>query len=305
MVHLPIADLTVQPALVVLLGFLIGSLSGFFGVGGGFLLTPLLHAVFGIPYPVAVGSGICQMVGLTTTSTLRHARAGNVDFRLGSITILPAILGAELGARTLGGLRSLGDVAIGGHELDVVTLAMSLTYGVMLIWIGIGVMREARRSLRDPGAREPGATGLLFKLRRLQARPRVSLPASGIASISVWGLLGAGLFVGFLGGFLGVGGGFVLMPVLVYAIGAPTFIAIGTCAYQGFFISVVATVAHALRGNVDLPLALLLLAGSSVGAWFGAGLTRKVDPRRLRAGFALLAFIGAALVAYGLLASMR
>ena len=143
MYHLPIADLTVQPALVILLGFGIGILSGFFGVGGGFLLTPLLHAFLGIPYPIAVGSGLTQMVGLTTTATLRHAKAGNVDFRLGTITMLTAIVGAEFGARTLNSLREMGNLSFAGFSVDGVTLIMSMTYTVMLVWIGLGVLRES------------------------------------------------------------------------------------------------------------------------------------------------------------------
>ena len=145
---------------------------------------------------------------------------------------------------------------------------------------------------------------MLTILRSFTAPPLVNLPASGIKNISVWILLSAGLVVGFLGGFLGVGGGFVLMPVLIYVIGVPTFIAIGTCAYQGFFISIVATVSHAMRGNVDLPLALLLLIGSALGAWVGAGLTRRVDPRKLRAGFSLLAFTGAIIVISNLISTL-
>jgi len=296
-VDLPLANIQVSGPLMVLLGLVIGILSGFFGVGGGFLLTPMLNALFGIPYTVAVGSSLSQMVGLSATASIRHARLGNIDYRLGMLMLVGSALGAEGGAEVLGMLKRLGAVSVFGVNVPLITLVMSLVYVVLLSSVGLSVGLEALRCSRrgECTPAEP-RTPIMDSLRRVRLAPLVSLPASGIPSMSAWIVIGVGVLIGFLSGMLGVGGGFILMPLLIYAIGCPTVIAIGTGMFQTIFTAAYGSYTHAMRGHVDLPLVLLMLLGSSVGAHIGAGLTRRFDAARVRGGFAILTGVGVIIV---------
>lgn len=297
MVHLPVADVEVSGILVVLLGLVIGMLAGFFGVGGGFLLTPMLNALLGIPYSVAVGSSLSQMIGLSSSATIRHGCAGNIDYRLGLIMLGAAAAGAEGGAQALEGLKGLGSVSVLGAEIPAITLVMSLIYAILLTGIGWSVGREAMRSARQgTGAEGEPSTRIMAALRRIRLRPLVSLPTSGIEAISLWILLSVGLVTGFLSGLLGVGGGFILMPVLVYVIGCPTIVAIGTDLFQIIFTAGYGAFTHSMKGNVDLLLVGLMLVGCTIGAHIGASLTGRFDATRVRGGFAALAFVGVVVV---------
>jgi len=306
MIYLPTADMDVCWALVIGLGLIIGNLAGFFGVGGGFLLTPLLNALFGIPYSVAVGSSLSQMIGLSSAASIRHGGLGNIDYRLGALTLVGAVAGAEVGAQALERLKALGTTTALGTEMSAVMLVMSLIYAVLLTWIGVAVGREALAAARRArtGDAEPPSR-LAGLLRRVRLRPMVALPVSGIASISVWVLIGVGLVVGFLSGLLGVGGGFILLPVLIYVIGCPTLVAVGTDLFQIIFTAAYGTFTHSLKGNVDLLLVVLMIIGSTVGAQIGAGLTRRFDASRVRGGFALLAFVGVIIVVGKLVSTIQ
>jgi hypothetical protein len=296
LVHLPIAHVDIPTYVIPLIGLLIGAIGGFFGVGGGFLLTPLLHALFGISYPVAVGSGLSQMAGLSASASVRHSYLGGIDYRLGLLCLVGAALGAELGAQALDGLDACGTVRIGAAPVPVEALVMGAAYTIVLTWIAARVLQESRatRDARD-GADEPH-TAIADRLRALRLRPCIALPASGIASISVWGIVAVSFVSGLVSGFLGVGGGFIMMPAMIYAIGVPTVVAVGTSLFQMVFVSTYGAFSHALKGNVDPVLALLLLLGSVVGTQVGAGLTRRFDPARVRAAFAYFIFLGVALV---------
>jgi len=188
-------------------------------------------------------------------------------------------------------------VLILGARMPTVTLVMSLIYAVLLTWIGWSVGREALAAARrvHDGDSEPQRP-IAQMLCRVRLRPMVALPVSGIESISLWILVVVGLVVGFLSGLLGVGGGFILMPVLIYAIGCPTLVAVGTDLFQIVFTAGYGTLTHASKGNVDLSLVILMLLGSTVGAQIGASLTTRFDASRVRGGFATLAFIGVAIV---------
>lgn len=297
MIHLSIAETDVPALLIILLGLVIGALSGFFGVGGGFLLTPLLNALFGIPYTVAVGSSLSQMIGLSSAAALRHARLGNVDYRLGGLMLLGAGAGTEFGTVVLSGLKGLGSVSTANGAVPVIVLAMGAIYAVLLAVIGTSVGAEAIRAARrsEDASAEP-SNKLISRLRAIRLRPVIALPASGIESFSVWVLIAVGFVTGFASGLLGVGGGVLLVPALIYAMGCPTLVAIGTGAFQTVFTAAFGTYAHSLRGNVDLLLVLLMLIGSTVGAHIGAGLTSYVDASRVRGGFAVLCFVGLGVV---------
>lgn len=303
MIPLPVAGVEVPAGAVVLLGLFIGLLAGFFGVGGGFLLTPMLNALLGIPYHVAVGSSLSQMVGLSAAASMGHARMGNIDYRLGLLLLVGAGAGAEMGAQVLEGLKAADDTMLLGRRFETIDLVMSLVYAVLLSAIGWSVGREALRAARMARDAPPEpTTSLMHALRRIRLRPLVALPASGIEGISVWILVVVGLLNGFLSGLLGVGGGFMLLPVLIYVIGCRTIVAVGSDLFQIVFKAAYGALTHAVKGNVDLVLVGLMLLGSAVGGHVGAGLTRRFDAARLRGGFALLAFLGVFVVMWTLIA---
>jgi uncharacterized membrane protein YfcA len=287
---------------LILFGLIVGALGGFFGVGGGFLMVPMLNVVFGIPYNVAVGSDLGQMCGMSTAATVRHMRFGNIDFRLGFLMIAGTAAGVEAGASLLEVLKGAGNWTIAGKQVDAMTIVMSLVYAALLIFLGQAMIRESLRTMRrtagavEAGGAAPPATGYVLRLRSLKLWPVVRLPASGIESISLWVILGIGFATGFLSGMLGVGGGFIRMPALVYIMGCPTVVAVGTDLFEIMFSSGYGVVTHAFKGNVHLVLVLALLIGTTVGAQIGASYTRKAGGPKVRFGFGTLAFLGVIMV---------
>jgi uncharacterized membrane protein YfcA len=287
---------------LVLFGLVIGALGGFFGVGGGFLMVPMLNVVFGIPYNIAVGSDLGQMCGMSTAATARHMRFGNIDFKLGFMMILGTATGVELGAEVLEALKHAGRLSINGHEISLMSLVMSIVYSALLLFLGTAMVRESRRSIKRTAGKvdlsaETPASPIALRLRTLKVWPMVSLPASGIESISLWVILAIGFLTGFLSGMLGVGGGFIRMPALVYILGCPTVVAVGTDLFEIMFSSAYGVFTHALKGNVHLVLVLALLVGTAIGAQVGASYTRKAGGPWVRFGFGCLAFVGVFMVA--------
>jgi uncharacterized protein len=288
---------------LILFGLIVGALGGFFGVGGGFLMVPMLNVVFGVPYNVAVGSDLGQMCGMSTAATVRHMRFGNIDFRLGFLMITGTASGVEAGASLLEVLKHAGTWNLGGHDVDVMTVVMSLVYATLLILLGQAMVRESLRTMkRQAGALEgaggtPPASGYVLRVRSLKLWPMFKLPASGIESISLWVILIIGFATGFLSGMLGVGGGFIRMPALVYILGCPTVVAVGTDLFEIMFSSGYGVLTHAFKGNVHLVLVLALLIGTTVGAQIGASYTRKAGGPKVRLGFGVLAFVGVIMVA--------
>jgi uncharacterized protein len=294
---------------LALFGLLIGALGGFFGVGGGFLMVPLLNAVFGIPYNIAVGSDLGQMCGMSAAATVRHMRFGNIDFRLGVLMIAGTASGVEVGAQVLEALKHVGKMAILGHSVDSLTVIMSLVYAALLIFLGQAMVRESLRTMRRASGRtqltaEAPASPAVLRLRTANLWPMVSLPASGIERVSLWVILAIGFATGFLSGMLGVGGGFIRMPALVYILGCPTVVAVGTDLFEIMFSSAYGVATHAFKGNVHLVLVIALLMGTTIGAQLGASFTRKAGGPWVRFWFGCLAFVGVIMVGVKLLTSV-
>ncbi len=282
---------------LALFGFIVGALGGFFGVGGGFLMVPMLNVVFGIPYNIAVGSDLGQMCGTSTAATVRHRRFGNIDFKLGVLMIAGTATGVEAGARVLELLKHAGKLSIAGREVDSMTIVMSMVYSALLIFLGQAMIRESLRTIRRASGKvqlsgEASASPVVLKLRTFRLWPMVSLPASGIELMSLWVILGIGFATGFLSGMLGVGGGFIRMPALVYILGCPTVVAVGTDLFEIMFSGGYGVMTHAFKGNVHLVLVLALLIGGTIGAQLGASYTRRAGGPWVRFGFGCLAFVG-------------
>ncbi len=286
---------------MALFGLLIGALGGFFGVGGGFLMVPLLNAVFGIPYNIAVGSDLGQMCGMSTAATVRHSRFGNIDFKLGVLMIAGTAAGVEVGARILEVLKHSGSITIAGRPLDLMTGVMSVVYAVLLIFLGQAMIRESLGTLRRTRGKVELAVGVpgtpaAVRLRTMRLWPMVSLPSSGIEAISLWVILVVGFLTGLLSGMLGVGGGFIRMPALVYILGCPTVVAVGTDLFEIMFSSAYGVLTHGFKGNVHLGLVLALLVGTAVGAQIGASYTRKAGGPWVRFGLGCLIFVAVVMV---------
>lgn len=292
----PIAGVTVNPILLAGIGFLVGILGGFFGVGGGFLAGPLLFWA-GVPINYVVGTDLAHMTGKSIVAARRHRALGHVDIKLGMTMVIGTVVGVEGGARLVEALETVG----------AAETVIGLTYVVILLVISGFTAWESLRALRilreDQMAVEEamGFEGIARRVHSIDLPPRVSFPESGVASISLWAVLMVGLVTGFLTGTLGVGGGFVRMPLMVYVLGVPTHVAVGTDLFEIVISAGFGTVTHALKGNVDILMALVMHTGAALGAQIGAVSTRFFAGPRIRLFFSILPFLGAIMVVVRLL----
>lgn len=280
------------------LGFIIGVLSGLFGVGGGFLLVPLLNAFFNIPYNIAIGSSLCQMVGTSTFSSLKHGGYGNIDYKLAGFILMGSIVGAEFGARVLMWLKSIGTVIIHGSSISKMDLYINIIYIVLLSLIGISMFLESKKAKKR--APRGGVVDTIFsqKIQNVKIPPLTSLSISNIEYISICYLIVLGFGVGMFSGLLGIGGAFIMNPALIYLIGVPTSIAIGTSLFQTIFISGYGAVTHFFKGNVDFTLVACILVGSLVGSQLGAKIHNRLRGAYIRYYFSLVIFIAIGIVLF-------
>ncbi len=284
---------------VILVGFIVGILVGFFGIAGRFLLPPFLNSFFSFPFNVAVGSDLGQMLGTSTLNLMKFKGLHNVDYKLGGFMLIGTVAGVEAGAQVMEWLKHSGHFLVFSRPIQYLDLVLSIFYGALLLWIGIVVYREARgASGSEEGAgffpAEP--TALTAKLQHLRLPPMISLPVSGIESISLWIIILVGLITGLLVGLLGVGGAFIRLPAFIYLIGCPMVVAIGTDFFENLFSMGYGTFTHSLKGNVDLLLVLVLLVTVVLGSQIGIGLARRFPQIRIRVGFAYIAFAAVALM---------
>lgn len=268
---LPIAGVSINLVIVVGVGALVGFLSGLLGVGGGFLLTPILMMI-GIPPTVAAASDSCQIMAASSSGVAAHFRQGNVDIKLGSILLLGGLVGGAIGVRIIHVLRALGSA----------DFAITLTYIVVLGGVGGFMFVESLRSLLRGQlvARSSSRTRAGGVLSRLPLQ--MSFPRSGI-NHSVFVPFTLCALVGILAAIMGVGGGFIMVPMMVYLLRMPMRVAVGTDFFQILFTCAGITFMQATANHtVDLTLALLLAAGSSIGAQVGARLARVLRGEQLK-----------------------
>ena len=288
----PITGVVVNPVFLIGIGFMVGLLGGFFGVGGGFLAGPLMFSA-GVPMNFVVGTDLAHMTGKSIVAAKRHRALGHIDMKLGFIMISGTVVGVEIGARIIELLKKAGNV---DTVIGIAYVVILVIISVFTAWESIKAMRMMRSpdyiDVKDVMA----FSGLTQRVHRLQWRPMIAFPQSGIESISLWVVLGVGLLTGVLAGALGVGGGFIRMPMLVYVIGVPTHVAVGTDLFEIIFSAGFGTVTHALKGNVDVLMALVMQTGAAVGAQIGATATRYFAGPRIRLFFSMLPLVGAVLV---------
>jgi len=282
---LPIEDVTSIAWLLVLLGFIVGTLSGFFGVGGAFIMTPALN-ILGFPIVYAIGTDLALMLGSSTVATIRHFRFGNVDIRLGIYMVLGTIVGVWLGKELVFFLLASGDAEM---VIRLIYIILLFSLSAFMVYDYITFITRPHLQANKPNTESRG-THLSRRLRQIKLRPMVKLPASGIRQISLWVPLSIGVITGFLASFLGVGGGFIRMPALIYGLGVPTSVAVGTDLFEIIFSSAFGAFLYAMEGKVILLAAMILLLGASLGAQVGSYATRYVRGMRVRLYFALTIF---------------
>ncbi|ODR99557.1 permease [Methyloceanibacter marginalis] len=277
-IYLPIAEISVNLVVMLGLGAAVGFLSGMFGVGGGFLLTPLLM-LSGIPPAIAVATGANQIVGTSVSGTMAQWRRGNVDLQMGAVLIAGGVVGALVGVFLLKILREAGQAG----------LMISLTYvfflgsiGALMLWESVNAIRRQRAG-KSISARKASQHnwihGLPFKMRF----PRSRLYISAIPPLVI------GFLVGLLASFLGVGGGFIMVPAMIYLLRMPTNIVVGTSIFQIIFVTAIVTLLHAtLNHTLDIMLAFLLIIGGVIGGQFGVRAGQKLRGEQLRALLALM-----------------
>ena len=288
--YLPIAELSVNWLVIVGLGGLVGFLSGMFGVGGGFLTTPLL-IFYGIPPAVAVASSATQITGASVSGALAYWRRGGVDLKMGGVLIAGGLIGAALGSVVFRWLQELG-------QIDV---TINLVYVLLLGTVGGLMFKESLTTLRraSSGTRRP--TRLHQHNRFIAALPwKTRFYKSGLY-ISPLAPLLLGALVGMLTVIMGVGGGFILVPAMIYLLGMSANSVVGTSLFQIVFVTAATTLLHSVQSQtVDIVLAGLLLVGGVLGAQFGVRAARKLAPEKLRLGLAVIVLGVAIRLAIGL-----
>ncbi|MBB4631291.1 sulfite exporter TauE/SafE family protein [Sphingosinicella soli] len=277
-IYLPIAELSVNALVIVGFGVLVGFMSGMFGVGGGFLTTPML-IFYGIPPAVAVASSATQITGSSVSGALAHWRRGGVDPKMGAVLVAGGIVGSGIGSYLFKLLQKIGQIDI----------SISLIYVVFLSTMGGLMLVESWQTLRR------ARTG---EIRRVKLHPHIPLISalpwkmrfykSGLY-ISPLAPFGIGVLVGILTFIMGIGGGFIMVPAMIYLLGMSVSVVVGTSLFQIVFTTSVITLLHAVQSKtVDIVLALMLLIGGVIGAQIGARVAQRLPPEKLRFALAVL-----------------
>ncbi|MEJ2236310.1 MAG: sulfite exporter TauE/SafE family protein [Syntrophobacterales bacterium] len=288
--YLPIAGNSVNVLLIFAMGGMVGILSGIFGVGGGFLMTPLL-IMAGIPPTVAAASDSNQIVGASTSGTLAHYRLGNVDFKMGVLLLIGGVVGGTLGVHIIKILRHLGNA----------DFLIKVTYVLMLGFVGFYMFVESLQALKKdkvvPVAKKESKYARLVN----QLPWQMNFDKSGI-QLSILMPLVLGIFVGILAAIMGVGGGFIMVPVMVYLLRMPMHVVVGTSLFQILFTCINVTILQAYTNHtVDFILALILLLGSTLGAQFGAKISKRLKGDQLKIFLASLVLLVMAKMLFDLL----
>ena len=287
-IYLPIAEMSVNIFLILGLGGGVGVLSGLFGVGGGFLMTPLLFFI-GIPSPVAVATEANQIVASSVSGVLAHFRRNNVDVKMGVVLLVGGVLGSTLGVWLFTYLKGLGQIDLVIKLSYVVFL--SIIGGLMLIE-SLRSMSKKKRAIRTKAHHHNWMHGLPFKMRFRKSRLYISV----LLPIAI------GFFVGILAAIMGVGGGFIMVPAMIYLLGMPTSVVVGTSLIQIIFVTANVTILQAVNNQtVDVVLAMFLMFGGVIGAQFGAKFGSRLQGEHLRGLLALIVLIVCAKLGYDLI----
>jgi uncharacterized protein len=290
-IYLPIAEVSVNTLVLLGIGGGIGFLSGIFGVGGGFLMTPLLMLI-GIPPSVAVATGSNQICAASFSGVLAHWRRRTVDVKMGAVLLAGGLVGSAIGVQLFSWLRETGQV-----ELVVALCYVFFLGGIgaLMLLESLSALRRARRGARRPSRRRHNwVHGLPLKMRFRASNLYISaIPPFGV-----------GLLVGVLAAVMGVGGGFIMVPAMIYLLGMSTTVVVGTSLFQIMFVTAATTMMHAIANHtVDVLLAIILLIGGVVGTQIGVRVAPRLRAEQLRVMLALLVVAVCAKLAYDLVST--
>jgi uncharacterized membrane protein YfcA len=300
-----ISNTHINPVWLVLVGFVVGLFGGFFGVGGSFLAGPALFG-FGVPMNFVVGTDLAHIVGKSIVAARKHGTLGNIDLKLAGIMVIGTIVGVEAGAQLIQYLKKTS-------HIDIV---VGCSFIFILVSLSAFMGCECWKTLQMHGAQKSAGTGLkksskkrdisAFKhiakvVQTFSLPPHISLPKSGIKRISIWSIIFVSLVGGLFSGFLGGGAGYIRMPSMIYLLGIPTHVAVGTDLFEIIISASYGTFTHAIKGNVDILIALVMHTGAAIGAQIGATMTQYFTGVRIRIAFIPLPLIGAAIILHGLL----
>jgi len=280
--HMPISGVTVFWPGLVILGFGVGIAGGFFGMGGGWMVTPGLN-ILGFPMAFAIGTDISHMAGKSLMATIAHSRYGNVDYRLGVVMILGTVAGFEVGAQMIMWLERIGQV-------DFIVRVAYLGLLALIAWVVFWDVAHKRRADREAKLMQKthpvGSAGIQWHkaLHRLRIPPMVTFPRAGIRC-SLWVPVLVSFFTGWLAGMLGIGGGLIRMPALVYLVGVPTHVAVGTDLFEVVISGLYGAATYTYKGRTELVAAIVMMLGAAVGAQIGTAATKYVHGYGIRTAF--------------------
>jgi uncharacterized membrane protein YfcA len=303
--YFQISHTHINPVWLVLTGFVVGLFGGFFGVGGSFLAGPALFG-FGVPMNFVVGTDLAHIVGKSIVAARKHGSLGNIDLKLAGFMVAGTVIGVEFGAQLIQHLKKTAhiDIVVGGSFI-LLLLAIS---GFMSweCWRTLHMQRAKKIKQKATGEIPTKRDISAFRqvatvIQKFAPPPYINLPISGLPRVSIWSIILVSLIGGFFSGFLGGGAGYIRMPAMVYLLGVPTHVAIGTDLFEIIISAGYGTVTHALKGNVDILMALIMHTGAAIGAQIGATMTQYFTGVYIRVAFIPLPIIGAFIILHGLL----
>jgi hypothetical protein len=293
---MPIAGVKIFWPGLIILGIGVGVIGGFFGMGGAWMVTPGLN-ILGFPMAFAIGTDIAHMAGKSLISTMRHGKFGNVDYKLGFIMLFGTIIGFEVGAQMIMWLERIGRVELVVRWLYILLL-MLITY---MVFADVSKRRKKEREALKAGKElDKLATGLEWHktFHRIKIPPMVHLKAAGIYC-SAWLPIMVSFFTGWLAGILGIGGGLIRMPSLIYIVGCPTHVAVGTDLFEVMISGLYGAATYTFKGRTELAAALIMLVGAAVGAQVGTVATKYIKGYGIRIAF------GCAVVGCGISVALK
>jgi uncharacterized membrane protein YfcA len=289
-IYLPVAGIEFSVLLLLIIGFCVGVLGGFFGVGGGWLVTPALN-IFGFHMAFAIGTDLANIFGQTIGAVKKHQKMGNIDWKLGIISIITSVIGLEIGSDVIIMLekaREVGIIVRWCYMLLLFSLGAYMLYDYFAV--NPKQSKMAAKKINEIPDKKPNneRSKISEKLHKINIPPMISFPASDIEGVSIWIIFLIFLCTGFLSGFLGVGGGFIIMPALIYLIGLPTTIAVGTSLITVLFSGAYGCFTYALKGRVELIAAFVMLIGAAIGAQIGSTAVKYVKGYGIRLLFSIM-----------------
>ena len=286
-IYLPIAGIHFNIFILLAIGFSVGVLGGFFGVGGAWVVTPALN-IFGFNMAYAIGTDLAHIFGKSIVATKKHGKMGNVDVKMGLLSIIGSVIGVEIGAQNVMWLTSKG---LAGP-------VVRYSYMVLLFGLGIYMLYDYFTKDKRRAKREQQAQAGIEAPRKSKWNipPMIHFPVSGV-TVSLWTILMIFFVTGWLSGFLGVGGGFIRMPALIYLVGCPTAIAVGTDLFSVVFTGAYGCFTYAMKARVEIIAALVMLIGASIGAQIGVTAVKYIHGYGIRLLFAIMIILAGISVA--------